>query len=66
MAIEPNPMVAALLKVNTAEIVGNVEVLQFGLSDAAAELNFKVDGQNLGRSRVTDEPTRAVIKVHCA
>ena len=63
IAFEPNPMVAALLRVNTAEFGNAINVLQIGLSDAPAKLNFKVNEHNLGASRITDEDSNSVIEV---
>ncbi len=63
VAFEPNPMVAALLRVNTAEYGNAINVLQIGLSDAPAKLNFKVNEHNLGASRFTDEVSNSVIEV---
>lgn len=63
VAFEPNPMVAALLNINTAKFGSGVQVLPFGLSEASTELDFSVDGRNLGASRVSDQPTGTVIEV---
>ena len=63
VAFEPNPMVAAILRINTAEFGSSVEVVPLGLSDASARLNFKTHDHNLGGSRVADEATGMTVDV---
>lgn len=63
IAFEPNPRVAALLRVNTTELGGAVEVVQAGLSDASGKLNFRVHDSNLGASRITGENTGMTVEV---
>lgn len=63
VAFEPIPAVAALLKFNTVEFGNAVHVVEAGLSEASAKLNFSVNDRNLGASRITDEATDTSIEV---
>lgn len=61
VAFEPNPPVAAVLRAN---VMGRkVEVVETGLSDRPGKLNFSVNQNNLGASRVTVDPSDTTIKV---
>ena len=56
VAFEPNPMVAALLRINTMALGEAVEVVEVGLSDISGQVEFKIDGNHLGCSHITDRP----------
>ena len=66
IAFEPNPMVACLLKANAMALGGGggaFEVVETGLSDSSATLNFSVNERNLGGSSVVEEATGSTIDV---
>ncbi len=63
IAFEPNPMAAAVLRVNVMGAGSNVIVVTKGLSDASGMRNFKFDNINLSASHVTDDLADANIEV---
>lgn len=66
VAFEPNPIVAAILKVN-AEIMRRqgktIDVAEMGLSDVSGKRSFHICHHNLGASRVVTEETGMTIEV---
>lgn len=63
VAFEPNPMVAALLRINTMALGEAVEVVEVGLSDISGQAEFTIEGDHLGCSHIADKPADIQIAV---
>ena len=63
VAFEPNPMVAALLRINTMALGEAVEVVEVGLSDISGQAEFMIDGDHLGCSHISDKPADIQVAV---
>jgi len=61
VAFEPNPMAATLLRLNSRSC--RIEVVQKGLSDTRATLNFSINRQNIGGSMITDANSDIEVEV---
>ena len=60
VAFEPNPMVAALLRVNSME--SKIEIVEIGITDVPGRLNFAVYPGLSGASRITKGPADTTIE----
>ena len=61
IAFEPNPQVAALLRVNA--MGKSIEVVEKGLSDIHGRLNFKICNSNLGGSKIVNYKSDIIVEV---